>query len=223
MLTGALLAVAAAAGVPWPMVGAIALAVVHPAWFLAAVAGWVMWHRRTGRSPGPDDEAAFLRGLAAELSAGASLRGAVVAAARRSPALDLGRAARLCAAGRPAGEIGSELASALPVNGTAAAAAFRLATRTGGSTAAVMEALAERAEASGRLARERSALTAQARLSAWVVGGLPVGLVVLGVVTGAGPGGGDLGPGGTAMVAAGLALIGAGAALVWLMAARSAR
>jgi tight adherence protein B len=222
VLIGAVLGVVVAAGAPWQAVAALALAVIHPLWFIVGAAGWAVWSRRRRTTAGPDDEAAFLRGLAAELAAGASLRGGVIAAARRAPSLDVERAVRLCAAGRPADEIGAVLGDALPVNGTAAAAAFRLATRTGGSAAAVVEGLAERAEAMGRLSRERSALTAQARLSAWVVGGVPVVLIALGLLTGVGPGAGDLGPGGVALVAVGLGLIGLGAFVVWLMARRAA-
>jgi tight adherence protein B len=217
VLIAVMLAVAIFAGAPWQAVAAVALAVLHPVWFLVGVALWAVVRYRRAEGPTPDDEAVFLRGLAAELSAGASLRGAVVAAAGRAPALDLGRAARLCAAGRPAAEIGIALEDSMGVNQEAVAAAFRLAARTGGAIAPVVEALAERAEADGRLGRERRALTAQARMSAWVVGGAPVGLIVLGSLTGAGPDIDELGAGGSILVVAGLALIVGGSLLVWAM------
>ena len=223
MLIAVVLAMLVAAGAPWPAAGAILLAAVHPAAFLAAAGVWAVLARRHRETPGPDDEAAFLRGLAAELSAGAGLRGAVPAAATRAPALDLERVSRLCAAGRPAPEIGTALGEALPVNRAAVAAAFRLAAATGGAVAPLIGTLARRAEAVGRLDRERSAATAQARLSAWLVGGLPIGLLALAMLTGAGPSAGDLGTPGLAMVAAGAALIASGAGVVALMARRAVR
>ncbi len=223
MLIGVVLGLAVAAGAPWQVVAAVGLAAIHPGWFLAGVAVWVAATRRRRGGPGPEDESAFLRGLAAELSAGASLRGAVIAAAARAPALDLDRAVRLCRAGCPAEEIGAALGEALDINRVGTAAAFRLASRTGGAIAPVVEALAMRAEAGGRLARERAALTAQARLSAWIVGGVPVALVGLGVVTGIGPGAGDLGSGGLILVGIGLALIAAGSLVVVVMVRRAER
>jgi Flp pilus assembly protein TadB len=176
---------------------------------------------RNRRSPGPDVEAAFLRGLSAELAAGASIRSAVVSASRRSPTLDLAAATRLAAAGMPADRIGRSIAAALPYNGVAAGAAFRLAASAGGPVGPVFQALARRADDHGRLARERRALTAQARFSAWIVGGGPVVFAVLGLVVGFGPDVGDLGGVGMAVTAAGLGLVGAGALVVWLMVRRA--
>jgi len=223
MLIGAILGLAVAAGAPWQVVAAVGLAAVHPAWFLAAIAIWAVVRVRMRQRAGPEDESAFLRGLAAELSAGASLRGGVIAAASRAPALDLDRAVRLCMAGRPADEIGVALGDALEINRVATAAAFRLAARTGGAISPVVESLAARADAGGRLARDRVALTAQARLSAWIVGGVPVGLIGVGVITGVGPGAGDLGSGGAVLVGIGLTLIAAGALVVVVMVRRADR
>lgn len=223
MLIAVVLALLVASGAPWPAAVAVALAVLHPGWFLVAAAGWAVLVARRRSGSGPDDEAAFLRGLAAELGAGSGLRGGVVAAAGRVPGIDLGRAVRLCAAGGSALDIGSALGGALPVNRTAIAAAFRLAARTGAPIAPLIETLAGRADDVGRLERERRAATAQARLSAWIVGGLPVALVALALITGVGPGAGGLGTAGTTLVAAGLGLIAAGAAVVALMARRAAR
>jgi len=222
-LIGVILGLATAAGAPWLAIAAVGLAVVHPVWFLGAIGVWAVIGSRKTKGPGPEDESAFLRGLAAELSAGASLRGGVIAAAARAPALDLDRAVRLCRAGRPADEIGAALGDALEINRAGTAAAFRLASRTGGAIAPVIEALAMRAEAGGRLARDRSALTAQARLSAWIVGGLPIGMIGLGVITGIGPGAGDLGSGGLALVGIGLSLIAAGSLIVVVMVRRAER
>ena len=216
MLSVAILALAVAAGAPPVVVAVAALAFWRPFWLLAAAALWAVLARWRRRRPGPGDEADFLQGLAAELGAGAALRSAVVAAAARAPALDLDRACRLAGAGLPAGEVGRALESALPVNGRLAAAAFRLASSTGGRVAALFHNLAGRAAEVGRLERERRALTAQARASAWVVGSLP--LALLGMLAATGRAGALLAsPAGSVVLAVGLGLEAAGVAIVWLM------
>ena len=216
MLSMAILALALAAGAPLLVVGVAALALWRPLWLLAAAVLWAVLARRRRRRAGPGDEADFLQGLAAELGAGAALRSAVVAAAARAPALDLGRACRLAGAGLPAAEVGDALESALPVNGRLAAAALRLASSTGGRAAGLFHSLAGRAAEVGRLERERHALTAQARASAWVVGGLPIALLAMLVATGrAGALLSD--PAGPVILAVGLGLEAAGVGIVWLM------
>jgi tight adherence protein B len=198
------------------VVGVAALAFWRPLWLLAAAVLWAVLARQRRRRAGPGDEADFLQGLAAELGAGAALRSAVVAAAARAPALDLGRACRLAGAGLPAGEVGEALEAALPVNGRLAAAGFRLASFTGGRAAGLFHSLAGRAFEVGRLERERRALTAQARASAWVVGGLPIALLAMLVVTGrAGALLSD--PAGPVVLAVGLGLEALGVGIVWLM------
>ena len=112
--------------------------------------------------------------------------------------------------------MGEALQAALPVNGRLAAAAFRLASATGGRVAALFHALAARAAEVGRLTRERRALTAQARASAWVVGGVPLALVALLAATGRiGPLLAE--PAGGIVLAVGLALEAAGIGTVWLL------
>ncbi|MBN2114885.1 MAG: hypothetical protein JW785_12260 [Acidimicrobiia bacterium] len=218
MLSAVLIAVALVAGAPLPAVAVGALALWQPLFLLAGAGAWaVVAHRRRRRlRPGPGDEAVFLAGLAAELEAGASLRAAVTGAATRAPALDLSRACRLAEAGLSATRVGEALRAALPVNGRLAAAAFRLAAEGGGRVAALFHTLAARAAEVGRLDRERRALTAQARASAWVVGGAPVALLALLAVTGRmGPLLAD--PLGRGVLALGLVLEAAGALAVWLV------
>jgi tight adherence protein B len=216
VLTAVVAALAVAAGAPLPALAAAVLAMWQPLWLLAAAAAWAVAARKRRRQAGPGDEADFLQGLAAELHAGASLRSAVVAASARAPALDLSRACRLADAGLPAGAVGEALESALPVNGRLAAAAFRLASATGGRVAALFHTLAGRAAEVGRLERERRALTAQARASAWVVGGAPLALLLLLVVTGrVRPLLAD--PVGPVVLAVGIGLEAVGVAVVWLM------
>jgi len=222
VLSAAILSLSIAAGAPLVVVAVAALAFWRPLWLLAAAGLWALLARRGRRRAGPGDEADFLQGLAAELGAGAALRSAVVAAAARAPALDLGRACRLAGAGLPAEQVGAALQTALPVNGRLAAAAFRLAAATGGKVAGLFHSLAARAADVGRLERERRALTAQARASAWVVGSLPLAVLLMLVATGrAGTLLGDaVGP---FVLALGLGLEAAGVTVVWLMVRRAGR
>jgi Flp pilus assembly protein TadB len=224
MVIALLLAGALAAGAPAWAVALVALAAVRPWWFLTGVAIWAGAHRLRRRRdlPGPDDEAALLRSAAAELAAGASLRSAVMAAAGAAERLDMRRVARLAAAGRPMHEVGSAVAESLQVNGRRAAAALELAGRTGAAPRRVLDALAAQATDLGRLAVERRALTAQARLSAAVVGGTPLLLLaVLGVAGRLGPLLAD--PAGRVVLSAGLGLLAAGIGTVALMVARAER
>ncbi|WKZ83627.1 MAG: type II secretion system F family protein [Acidimicrobiia bacterium] len=186
MLMAVVVAAGVVSGAPWWLPVGAWLVFAHPGAALAVAAGWVVWGRRSatrGRA-GPDDEAVFLRSLAAELTAGASLRSALAAAVGHAPRLDLSGAARAAVAGLPAPVVARMLGKALPVNGRAAAATWLLASESGGPAATMMQSLALRAGREGELLRERRALTAQARASAWVVAGLPAlllaGLVISG-------------------------------------------
>jgi tight adherence protein B len=179
MLRVVLAALATAAEVPLGVVAGLWLASLAPVVALAAVGVWVSLgvRRRRAADPGPDDEAALLHGLAAEAAGGAAPRAALVAAASRAPRLDLRRAVRLAGAGMPAGRVAPELESALPLNGRLVAGAWLLAARSGGPAGWLFQTLAARSAEVGELRRERRALTAQARASAWVVAGLPVALL----------------------------------------------
>lgn len=223
MLTATAAALALASGAP-PWAVLAFLVVAWKPWLpLVAVPGWLAVEevRRRRRAPGADDEAAFLRALAAELSAGASLRSALVAAAPRAPRLDLVAASRLAAAGMPAQRVAAAVRAALPVNGRLAAAAWLLAARSGGPAAGIAQALAARAAEEGVLRRERRALTAQARASAWVVAGLPAALLLAMAVTGRLAPASD--PALAAVLMVGLGLQASGAGLVWWMMRRAER
>mgnify|MGYP001618893130 CR=1 FL=1 len=137
MVTVTLAALGIVAGVPVPLVAAGWVAAVHPMIALtgiASYAAWRVWRKRRTRS-GPDDEAGFLQSLSAELTGGASLRSALVAAAARSERLSLLEAARAAAVGMPASRVAASLRSALPVNGRMTAAAWLLAADSGGPAA----------------------------------------------------------------------------------------
>lgn len=197
--------------------GILAFAYLSPTGFLAVAGGWGAWHavrRRRARRLLPAAEADFLRGVAGEVEAGASIRQAVVAAADRAPALDLTGVIRLAEAGRPAGEVADRLEQTLPLNGRLAGAAYHLVVETGARASAVFAGLAVRAAEVGEVARERRALSAQARLSAWLVGGLPVAATVALIVLGRGP---DLAGAGGPMTVVGVGLVSAGGVIVWMM------
>lgn len=190
MLTAVLLAAGLAAGVPPIIIAIAALAAIEPRLILAGAAVWgvVAALRRRPVRVAPDDEATLFRAMAAELRSGASLRGALAEAAHRVPQIELDRPVRLAAAGMSMTDVAGSVEPQLPVNGRLAAAAFRLSDWSGARVADTFEGLAEKAAASADLARERKAATAQARLSALIVGVAPLVFTLLLVVTGRGSG-----------------------------------
>ena len=190
MLTAVLLAAGLALGMPPAVVALAGLASIEPRLVLIGAAVWgviAAFHRRKRRVT-PDDEATYFRALSAELRAGASLRGAIGEALHRVPALSLGPAARYAEAGMPMSEIADAVEARFPENGRMAAAAFRLSDWSGARAAATFEGLAERAAASADLVRERKAATAQARLSALVIGVAPAVLATMLFAAGRGSG-----------------------------------
>ena len=186
MLIMVVLAFALVGGAPPWVVLLAAATLVQPlvggAAFATAV-GFSLWQRFQS-SRIRISEASFFHAMASELRSGSSLRLALGGAAARQPGLGLDLAVRNAAAGQPAEFVAAELSSRLPQNGRLAGAAFELASHTGAQAADVFETLASGAAEFDELARERATLTAQARLSAAVVGGLPVLLIVGLVVTG---------------------------------------
>jgi tight adherence protein B len=190
VLTAVLLAGALALGVPSLMIAIAAVAAIEPRLVLVGAAVWgvVATLRRRATSITPDDEATLFRAMAAELRSGASLRSALAEAAHRVPQIQLDRPVRFAAAGMQMAEIAEAIELQLPENGRLAAAAFRLSDWSGARVADTFDGLAERAAATAELARERRAATAQARLSALIVGIAPLAFTVLLVTTGRGAG-----------------------------------
>ena len=186
MLTVVLVAGSVLLGAHPIAVLAIGLAILRPELFLVGIAVWgaySWWTRWRGRA-GPDDEAELLRAISAELSSGSSLRTALNDASARVPAIDTTAAVRLSRAGAPFDAVAAELETALPTNGRLAAAALRLSSRSGARVASVFDTLASRAAGAADLARETRAATAQARMSAGVVGLVPIGFTFLLVISG---------------------------------------
>jgi Flp pilus assembly protein TadB len=223
VLTAVLLASGLALGIHPVVVALAGLASIEPRLLLlgAGVWGVVAAMRRRTRPTTPDDEATYFRALSAELRAGASLRGAIGEAQDRVPALSLGSAPRYAQAGMPMGEIADAVEVRFPENGRLAAAAFRLSDWSGARVAATFEGLAERAAESADLARERKAATAQARLSALMVGAAPVAFALLLLMTGRGSGFAAHGTIGILVLGTGLALEIVGLAVVALIMRRA--
>jgi Flp pilus assembly protein TadB len=169
---------------PLPLLVAF-LAFRLPMVAVVGAAAWVTrdWLRRD-RGPTPDDEARFLEGVVTELHGGASPRVAVVRSAERSTAVDARQAMRAASLGLDSARLAASLARAMPLNGRLAGAAWAISSESGAPFGPVMQLLSQRAAERGRLLRERSALTAQARATAWIVAGLPMGLFLVLLLSG---------------------------------------
>lgn len=218
MLTALAVAVPLAFGAPVAAVAVLAVALERPVWAAAAVAvgGVVRAARRPPNRP-VDMEARFLMALAAELRTGATWRQALDAAAARVPDLPLGPATARARAGRDAGHVGAALHAALPYLGRPSAAALRLVAEAGAPAAAVFGTLAGQAAQRAGDRRERAAATAQARLSAALVGGAPVVLALLLLAGGRAQAAAMAGPAGPVLLAVGAGLLVTGGAVVVLM------
>ena len=225
MLIVVVSAMALVAGVHPVGVAAMALAAISPRGFLLAVAAWALysWNQRRRAAAGPDDEAALLRALSAELRSGASLRSALAEAAHSVPSLDLAASVRVAAAGMPVDLVADDLVQTLPENGRLVAAAFRLSSWSGARVAAVFDNLASRAAEAADLSRERSAATVQARLSAAIVGLAPLAISLFLFATGRVSIPEGVGVIGAVVVGLGLALEVAGLAIVAVIIRRESR
>lgn len=221
-MTAVMLGAAVVARVPWPVVAVIGMATVDPlpaALLLVAFGSVAAVQRRTGSAR--PDEAAFHAAVAAELRSGSSLRMALVEAGRRVPNLMTDGVVRGLRQGTPLDDLAETIAAALSSTGRLFAPGVVVAASAGGRAAVVFDRLAMRAADARALARERRTASAQARLSAWIVGGLPVfaiGLSFAGGRLGALTGGAV----GRAVLVVGLVLVGAGVLSVVLILRRSA-
>ena len=202
-------------GAPLPALAALGLAVWQPVWALAALLAWMVLNVRRPGSAGDEAEAAYLQAVAGELRAGSSLRHALSAASHQVTGLRLERAIRLAAAGQPLDRVADALERALPRLGPLSASAVRTAGVTGGKAAEVFDKLALLAAEEVGLVRERRAATAQARFSAWIVGGIPVVYLLYAGITGRLAVFRTAGPIGVVLLALGMVLLGGGIAAIW--------
>ncbi len=172
-------------------------------------------HRWRTRLDPVIDEQQFFLAVHGELRAGASLRHAIATAAQAQPG-DIAADIHCSAAGyQPLAAVCATLRQ-LPQTGGAAAMATRVAMESGGRAADVFLRLADRARVNADLQRQRRTLTAQARMSAAVVGSLPLLWLVAGgwnrlqIL---------ISNGGGMVAAVGIAMETLGISLVWRMAA----
>ncbi|MCP3973349.1 MAG: hypothetical protein GY720_02515 [bacterium] len=162
------------------------------------VVGWLGLGR-----PDPIDPAEYFDTVGRELRRGSSLRHALAIPVPGS------RLARLALTGQPIELVSSEVVTMLSLSDDLPAAGIRLASRTGAPSSKVFGRLAEQARAAKQHQRDRGAATAQARLSAAVVGLVPPGLGMAILTAGGGRHLAQPGPARTAVVfGAGLQLLG---------------
>ncbi len=165
----------------WSNAALVVAALVHPGMALLVVAALAVMSRlRDDTGITPDQEAAMLRNLSSELDGGASVRGALLRTFQDSG----DRLARAIRLGYPGPVIASELEGMLPLNGRRAAVAIAVGSASGASLGRAVGLLATRATDRGRLLRERRALTAQARATAWLIAGFPAAVVAFAWVSG---------------------------------------
>lgn len=173
-------------GLDWRLVALLGAALLQP--WLAAVflTGLILVEARRQRRErgGCSEEAHVLLGVSGELRAGQGVRAAIAAAGQRSSRLDFREVRRMVASGAPLDRISHGVAEAMPVHGALAAAALRVADRTGGRVAEVFDSAAALAVEEDELRQERRAATAQARTSAVVVVGIPVLAIVYRTISG---------------------------------------
>lgn len=209
MLTAMLVAAGVAGLVP--VVPALAIAVISHQPLVAVplvVVAASHARRRRNRRSRHDIVAGFLRLMASELRAGRSLRIALVEGVSAHGELGLSQVGRMARAGRPLDEVAAVLAARPGL--TAAAAALRVASWTGGSAAPAFESLAADAGDEAALERERRELTVGARLSVMLVAGFPLAVFAHQVVSGQAAVLATSGPLGLGAVVAGLSLLAGG-------------
>ncbi len=173
---------AALTGAHWIIVGSVIVVGAAPipgVIVLAASAIALRWVK--GRSDrDPDRETRLLRGLAAKVAAGTTLRQAISSV---PDAIVTPHVRRLCAAGSSMGDVGDALGSELKVNGRRVAALCAMSELTGAPFAGALSQAADRSTSLIRSQQTKRSAVAQVRFSAWVVGVVPLILAALVVAT----------------------------------------
>ena len=178
MLVMVLAAGAFLLGVPGVIViGIIVLSLLPaPLAFAGVAAGAVGFAlRKRARSNRQSDEGELLRQFSARVSAGATIRSTIA-----DPTIESvpDHARRLAMLGRPMADVGDALTSAFPVNGAAFRAICSFSEHTGAAISAALGVLADRADEATELARQRKVSLAQVKLSAIVVGIVPIAVSI---------------------------------------------
>lgn len=140
--------------------------------------------RRPPAVAGVEDEIAFASSVAGATRSGSSLRRALGDGLAALPARAAAGVARHLQAGAPMDRLLADIAAALPTSGASVAATLALAADDGGAVAPLFDRIAETSRRRLQLDRKRRAALAQSRLSAYIVGGLPVVASALMLVTG---------------------------------------
>lgn len=167
MILTLLLATATALGMPWWRIVLLSLVALAPV--LAAALVSVLWWKAR---PGADSSAAlFCEAVAAELRAGASLRGALTAAASAVGASPP-------SADAPLSDVSVQLAETFEVIGDELRLTIASAERSGGAAAAVFDELGSLALAQAEVRHEVKMATAPGRATALVLLGAPFAFVV---------------------------------------------
>ncbi len=135
---------------------------------------------RVARPPGPAEAARYFDAVAGELRRGAALRQALAIPVPET------RLARLALTGQPIELAAIEVRTMFALDDELATAGIRLASRSGAPAGPLFSRLGERLRSAEQLARDRKALTAQARLSAAVIGLLPAAPAVIMLASGGG-------------------------------------
>jgi Flp pilus assembly protein TadB len=220
MFLAVLLAGGILVGVPFVIVAGVLLFSLLPApvalvGVLVIIVASTLAHKRT-RAASAGGEGDLLRQISGRVSAGATIRSTIA-----DPTIDVvpEHARRLAALGVPMAAVAEALIAVFPVNGRSFRAICSFSEHTGAGISAALSVLADRADDASELARERRVALAQVKLSAVVVGLVPIaasiGLVALRGVPD---------PGGAIIVVpmvAGIALQVVGTAVVFTVASRA--
>lgn len=220
MLLAVLLSAGILIGIPFVIVAGIFVASSLPVPFaivgvLVAISVGVIARRRT-HTDSASSEGDLLRQLSGSVSAGATIRSTIAEPTIESvPA----HAQRLAALGIPMADVAEAMIEAFPVNGQAFRAICTFSEHTGAGISAALTVLAARADDASELARERNVALAQVKLSAMVVGLVPIAASIVLVALRGIPE-----PGGAVIVVpmvAGIALQVVGTAVVFTLASRA--
>jgi len=206
--------------VPAPIVvGVVAMSYVSFPLLLGLVAAaacasvFVRWRSRRVSAGYEGD---LLRQLSGRVAAGATIRSAIADASIDGIPV---RAARLAALGQPMERVGNACVPSLPTNGAAFRGICSFSEHTGAAISSALAVLAEQADEASEHARQRKVSLAQAKLSAVVVGVVPIAVSLTLIVARGVPD-----PGGAVIVLpmiAGVCLQLLGTAIVFRVASRS--
>jgi tight adherence protein B len=130
------------------------------------------------------DEVQFAATVAAELRVGRALRQALLDALDGIPTRPAVELRRHLVSGTPLVRAAAGVSQVLPDSGPMVVAAIRMAAESGGAVAPLFDRIADQQIGALAIDRERRAATAQIRLSAIVIGVLPLVVTGLMLVTG---------------------------------------